>query len=88
MQNDEMLPNNKAYIIDEEDEEEWSTQSEEEKGQKKLYKLIQKLNSNDSTYTPTKNQRKTGNNIPKVSYLINLLAQFLLKKYHHINNLD
>ncbi|KAL9297105.1 hypothetical protein ACSQ67_023001 [Phaseolus vulgaris] len=64
-ENDEMLPNNKAYIIDEEDEEEWSTQSEEEKGQKKLYKLIQKLNSNDSTYTPTKNQRKTGNNIPK-----------------------
>ncbi|ESW11654.1 hypothetical protein PHAVU_008G048600 [Phaseolus vulgaris] len=66
-ENDEMLPNNKAYIIDEEDEEEWSTQSEEEKGQKKLYKSIQKLNSNDSTYTPTKNQRKTGNNIAKIS---------------------
>jgi len=80
MQHDEILPNNKAYIIDEEDEEEWSTQSDEEKGQKQLHKSIQKLNSNDSKNTLTKNQRKKANHIDKVSYLINLLAQFKKKR--------
>ncbi|KAK7374441.1 hypothetical protein VNO80_07871 [Phaseolus coccineus] len=61
---DEMLPNNKTYLIDEEDEEEWSTQSEEEKGQ--FDKSIQKLNSTDSTYPLTKNQRKKGNYVDKL----------------------
>ncbi|XP_027927324.1 uncharacterized protein LOC114184240 isoform X2 [Vigna unguiculata] len=57
-EDDKILPNNKACITEEEDEEEWSTQSDQEKGQKQLEKSIQKPNNNDSTYTLTKNQRK------------------------------
>jgi len=75
MQDDKILPNNKACITEEEDEEEWSTQSDQEKGQKQLEKSIQKPNNNDSTYTLTKNQRKKRSYIDNVSYLINLLAQ-------------
>lgn len=75
MQHDKILPNNKACIIEEEDEEEWSTESDQEKGQKQLEKSIQTPNNNDSTCTLTKNQRKKRNYIDNVSYLINLLVQ-------------
>ncbi|CAJ1825492.1 unnamed protein product [Sphenostylis stenocarpa] len=62
---DKKFLNNKAYIIDEEDEEEWSTQSDEEKDQKELEKSIQKPNNNDSKYILTKIRKKKRSHIDK-----------------------
>ncbi|TKY65287.1 hypothetical protein E2542_SST08145 [Spatholobus suberectus] len=62
---DKILPYNKAYIIDEEDEEEWNTQSDEEEGQKELEKSIQK--NNNSNYILTRKHRKKGSQSNKAN---------------------
>lgn len=64
---EKILPYNKAYIIDEEDEEEWRTQSNEENGQKELEKSIKKPKNNNSNHIPTKKWKKRSSHIDKAS---------------------
>lgn len=62
LQPDKILSYNKAYI-DEEDEEEWSSQSDEEKGQKELQKTI-----NYSNDIVTKKRKRKSSHVDKISY--------------------
>ncbi|RDX79047.1 hypothetical protein CR513_40580, partial [Mucuna pruriens] len=61
---EKILPYNKAYIIDEEDEQEWSTQSDEEK---ELEKSIQKIDNNNSNYILTKKRKQKSSHISKAN---------------------
>ncbi|KAK7295262.1 hypothetical protein RJT34_18168 [Clitoria ternatea] len=69
---DKILPYNKGYIIDDEDEEEWISQSDEdhnsiEKGQPYQFDLSIQKSVNNPTSILTKNRKKKSSNFDKAN---------------------